>query len=355
VTRAVVATIALVVALCGCAVRTRAPAQLSGASPARVDVARILAAAPFATVLAQYDADLAALRRSVDDPAFANARTQINDATAGIRGRISAGSQRLRGLHVQPVALPTDAGVQPVRNFSGAVEPFARAALARVERAVALRAAAMREREATIAYDYERAHAGQRLVVQLKLRELHLDAVARRRYATVLASLDRQEAALVAAARARDDAELTIYRAQLRARAVADAGAMASDVAAHDRAARALAQSSVRTPATWLPRWTDDGARNAAILDDAGNDLTNRFGALRRADDSGMTAVRDEIAGLQRQRDALRAQIVASVMARAARIAAQAHFGRVYTNGAPSGAHDLTAEVMRSYSVSTGS
>ena len=351
-TRAVLVLLALLASCAPSPISSPEPAF--GAAPARIDLARVLASPPFAAMLAHYDADIAALRRSAGDPAFAGTRAAIAASASDVARRLDAGTQRLRNLHVEPVALPKSAA-QPAHDFGDAVEPFRRAALARAERATALRAAQMREREATIAYDYERAHGGRRLVLELKLRDLHLDAATRRRDRAELAALDASEAAMVSAARARDDAELASYRAQRQAQALAESASMAADVAAHARASRSISLQT-NSAQTWVPRWSDDaGANTVARFTAARADLTSRLLALRKADDAAGSSVNDEIAGLQRERDALRAQIVASAQARAVKIAAAQRLGRVYPSGAPAGARDLTGAVLQSYSVSTGS
>src|SRR5581483_3919911 len=209
--------------------------------------------------------------------------------------------------------------------------------------------------EATIAYDYERAHGGRRLVLELKLRDLHLDAATRRRDTAELAALDHGEAALVRAARVRDDAELATYRAQRQAAALAAVNAMSADVADHARATRTLSLKTA-SAAAWVPHWTDAaGAETVAQFTAARVDLTKRLLAVQSASDAAGTSVRQEIAALQRERDALREQIVASAEARAATIAARRGLGRVYAGVAPANARDLTGAVLHSYSVSTGS
>ncbi len=351
-TRACLVLVALLVSCSPHPVAQPQPAL--GGTPARIDLARVLAGPPFAAMLAQYDADLAVLRRASNDAAFAGTHAAIGTSATDVARRLDAGARRLNGLHAEPVALPKSTA-QPAHDFAAAVEPFRRAALARAERATALRAAQMREREATIAYGYERAHGGQRLVLQLKLRDLHLDAATRRRDTAELAALDAREAALVAAARARDDAELAAYRAQRQAETIASVSSMAADVAAHARATQTLSLET-QSAAGWIPHWsTAAGTSTVARFAAARADLTKRLLAVRDSGDADRASVKQEIVALQRERDALRAQIVASAEARAAKIAAAHGLGRVYTGAAPAHARDLTAAVLQSYSVSTGS
>ena len=99
-TRAVLVLLAL---LASCAPRTiSAPEPPSGATRARIDVTRVLASPPFAALLAQYDADLAALRRSARDAAFAGTHAAVGASAADVARRLDAGAQQLRGLHAEP-------------------------------------------------------------------------------------------------------------------------------------------------------------------------------------------------------------------------------------------------------------
>jgi hypothetical protein len=350
------AILALIVALASCAPQhAAAPPATSDGAPVYVDVARVVASSTFAIALAQYDVDLATLRRAAGDGAFVNVRAQITNAVADSARRLDAGARHVAGLRVQPVRLPANAPVTSGSDFTSEVAPFRKSVQARVERAVSLRAAQMREHEATVAYDFERAHAGRRLVLQLKLRDLHVDAVTRRNYQVQIAELDRQEAALVSAARVRDNATLGAYRAQLDAEGGADTASMAADVAAHARSTRNLAKPDMQAAQAWLPHWKDDVAETREQFAATRADITSRLLVLRAAGDSARSSLRDEITGLQRERDALHAQIVASIEARARQIAAARHLGRVYTDAAPAGARDVTDAVLRSYCVSTGS
>ena len=348
--------LALIVALASCAPQhAAAPPATNDGAPVYVDVARVVASSSFAIALAQYDADLATLRRAAGDRAFANVRAEMINAAADSGRRLDAGAEHIAGLRVQPVRLPANAPAKSGGDFTSTVAPFRKSVRARVDRAVDLRAAQMREHEATVAYDFERAHAGRRLVLQLKLHDLHVDAARRRNYQAQIAELDRQEAALVSAARVGDNVTLGSYRAQLDAEGAADAASMAADVAAHARSTRNLAEPDMHAAQAWLPHWKDDIAETRAQFAATRGDLTNRLLALRAAGDSARSSLIDEITGLQRERDALHAQIIASIEARARQIAAAQHLGRVYTDGAPAGARDVTDEVLSSYCVSTAS
>jgi hypothetical protein len=340
--------------LIGCGAPPQPPDTPPNAPGARIDLARALARHPFAAVLAQYDIDIATLERAAGKRPFADFHARLEAGGAENDRRLRAAAVRTRAMRFQPIQLPANDAARP--DFSTAeTGSFQHAAQARVERAVALRASQLREREATVAFDFERAHAGQRLVLELKLRDLHLDSQTRRRYRAQLDALQRRENALVQAEREGDDGTLAAYRAELRARAVADSAALTSDLASHARAMRELPKPQVRPLAGSTLFQSNDGAPDGAAFDAARRDLTAYRLDVRATDDSARGDAGTEIVNLERERDALRAQIIASIEARAAGIAAQRHLGRLYTTAAPAGARDVTGDVLRSYWVSTGS
>jgi hypothetical protein len=348
--------LAALAVLIGCASPTSSTVAQPAGPPARIDLARALARHPFAPVLAQYNADIATLRRATGDVALRNVHQLLVSSAVDVEHRLQISSARARELRAQPIQPLPAAAAESRRDFSGGViGAFAQAAQSRVARAVDLRAAQLREHEATAAYDYERAHAGRRLVLGLKLRDLHLDASNRRRYQTQVDALDRQEMALLDAERARDAGILAAYGSQLRAQANADAVSMASDLANHARAMRAIPQPQMRALPNSLRHPADSRAATLAAFADARHDLTDRWNALRGMDDAARADAAREISELERQRDVLRAQIVTSIEARAARIAATQRLGKIYTVDAPREARDITDAVVRSYSVSTGS
>jgi hypothetical protein len=112
---------------------------------------------------------------------------------------------------------------------------------------------------------------------------------------------------------------------------------------------RDLPEPRTQTLPSSLLHPKDDATATGAAFAAARHDLTARLLTLRAGDDSANAGVRDEIANLERERDGLRDEIVASIVARAARIAANQHLGRLYTSGAPNSARDITGDVLRSY------
>ncbi|MGA8533117.1 MAG: hypothetical protein WB615_03285 [Candidatus Tumulicola sp.] len=349
--------LAILAVLVGCAAPPAAQTQWPrNGPPARIDLARALAHHPFASVLAQYDADIATLRRAAGIAAFTNVHQAIDANAADLDRRLKTASSRLHGLRTQAIRAPRPARAGSSSVFgSKTIASFEQAAQARVARALDLRAAQLRESEATAAFDFDRAHAGRRLVLGLKLRDLHLDKATRRRFESELGTLDRQEAALLENRRRSDRGVLAAYQERLRAQALADSASMASDVTAHTKAMHDLPRPAMPALPDAMLHPDAQNMRDAIAFDGARRDLTARLFDLRSRDDAARDDVRTEITALVRERDALRAQIVASIEARAERIAGTERLGRVYEAGAPRGARDITGEVERSYSVSTGS
>ncbi len=347
-------TALILVAVVGCATPATRQESPSNGAAVRIDIGRALVRHPFAPILAQYDADIATLRRAAEDPAFRDLHADIGTSAADVERRLQSASGRLlRAPAIQPARAP---GAATRRDFDGSVvASFKDASQARVARALDLRSAQLHEHEATIAFDFERAHAGQRLVLGLKLRDLHLDAATRRRYQTQLDEFDREESARVDAERNRDAGILSAYAVQLRARALADSAAMASDFTSHARIMHAM--PPLQIPALQNPKLGPDAATKETIaaFGKARSNLSSRLAELQTMDDGARDVVRTEISDLVQQRDTLRKQIIASLEARAASIVAARHLGRLYTGGAPRSARDITDDVLRSYGVTAGS
>lgn len=264
----------------------------------------------FARVLAQYDADLSTLRRLQNGTPSAGFDAAVGNARASVaRDAVIAATQTRRlDLGAPPegrtiAAAPDPIGPQALGSFRSAWQK-------RIDRALSLRRQQLREREADVAYAFERAHAGQRLILRVRLRELHLDSAAAVRYRAQLRALDAREAALVGAQRTRDAGVLTAYASRLRAQADRDIAAMASELAAHQRSVAAVpAPSNARIPAH-LTR--DTRAQAAAAFRDAGNGLAQNFATLQRSHDDARASLAREIAQLQRERDALVAEMRAA-------------------------------------------
>jgi hypothetical protein len=316
--------------------------------PARVDIGRALTQHPFAAVLAQYDVDIATLRDDAGTAAFQNLHRQLESNAAAIADELARAAANAHNLRTRTIGPALSQGADFRQGFGpDTLASFRDALQTRTLRAHDLRAMQLREHEANVALAFERAHAGRRLVLEVKLHNLYLDEATYRTYRAQLASLDAQEEAALDADRRHASTELARYDAQLRARSADDAAAMSAELANHARAM----QSVPRPAATSLPKSIaaghDERPAALAAFDTAHHDLTGRFGELAAIDDRARSDARAELAALVRERDALRAQIIASIEARARRIATAEHLGQLYFTDAPSSARDITDAVLR--------
>lgn len=300
------ALLTLLAATAACSPQAQPPHQRALAAAARETLVRLIG---------QYDADIATLRRARDGPISATLKGQLTSdatiATAELRDaatRIARESQPR--AQAAPAAPQADPGPATIARFQSAAEQ-------RVARAIELRAQQLREREADAAFDFERAHAGRRLGLELKMRALHLAAPDAARYRRELESLTRAEELVVAAQRARDRAELDAYGAHLRAQASAGIASLTTELRARSVAARAVPTPKAGALTKALTR--DDRAAAAEAFAGARGDIERRYAQLRQTHDAAQASLDVEIAALERQRDALRAALSIAQMRGAAR------------------------------------
>jgi hypothetical protein len=191
----------------------------------------------------------------------------------------------------------------------------------RTLRALDARAQQFREKESTLAFDLEKSHAGQRLVLQLQLRDLHLDKAKRAALQAKLYALDASVDAAVQARRRSDDARLADYAAQLHAQQNADEARMARSVA-HATSANVAQRMHITEslpPEAAALRGYDPAAGASSVgaaIADAGSDLHGRFAQLQSVDRSSRTDTDARIAALERQRAQLYAAIVSDIRCR---------------------------------------
>lgn len=283
----------IVLCLCACAASARVPqAHEPVATISARDLASAVAHHPLAPLLKQYDEELAALRAP-------QALGAINDTP------------------IAAVRVPTNlAQNHPAESYRQALADQERAQLSdyaaalarRVDEGVALRAAQLREKEATLDFDLARADAPKRLTLRLRLQNLYLDHHQRALLQAQLAAMNAREEGPVAALRQADAAELASYRAQLQAQNARDYAAMASQLHASQRSDVATGQAIDRAPSARSVREAQQG------FDRARSDLTARFKELRSADASARAAAITEIRALQDEREALYQAIVAQIL-----------------------------------------
>ena len=208
-----------------------------------------MATHPLHGVLTQYDREIAALRNTqkvagLHDPGLSA------DTCSGIARRpmprrrghaplqsegaiLSADLERERQgiadlLRSQQVADRKKAAstTRLVTETNANLRAYGEALAERTQRAYAARQQQLREKESSLAYELERRDAGKRLLLRLKLDDLHANAGQRAQLQASLAALQSSEARAIDALRRYDASELAAYRAQLERTASVEAAAM---------------------------------------------------------------------------------------------------------------------------------
>jgi hypothetical protein len=348
------------------------------------DLPKLIAGHPLHGVLAAYDREIGALRstqtvRGLNDPAG-----RARSGAASLRDR--SGAARLRAQAIaardtRPDLLQEDAALSTIvalrsasagaawrysdeldREVTASLSAFERATAQRTGRALQARRQQLREKELMLAYDLARRDAPQRLLVRLKLSELHLDAGTRMALESQLAALNDREASAIATTRRGDALVLGSYRRQLQEEGATANVRMAAQLrakgAAND-AIRLRALQSESNAAAALPdvpsqlalfhstyRSAADAQAIAEGFGAAGADLSRRFGELSRVDERSRAATAAQIQRLAADRGKLYRSIVAQIERIADRLARTRHLTKVLVaNSRPKGSIDLTAAI----------
>ncbi|HTU82628.1 MAG TPA: hypothetical protein VMF61_10895 [Candidatus Acidoferrales bacterium] len=264
--------------------------------------------------------------------------TAALDADADVRGAIERGLEPPE--FVGSARADLDAYRHELETEAGAAVAAYQASMAlRARNAIAARATQLRERESALAYDLARRDGTQRMMLRLKLADLHLEPPSRARLRAQLDAIDRRDAGAVAAMRQADAAQLAGYRTVVYARGARQGAAMSQRLQAEAAKALALrarvfraqrAGASARIAfafAGGLPSASDvtgqlgplddfdpaaEAGSIAAALSHASAGVATRFDALRAADDASQKATVAQIAALQRARNRLAAAIAAA-------------------------------------------
>ena len=348
-----------------------------------VDLQRLVANHPLHGILAQYDRDIAALRATqqvagLRDPALsaADAVTSLRADTASAASRADAIGKRdgsadlarerqsitavLRSQRAADRAMAVSRS-QLVTETNANLHAFSGAIARRTERAYAARQQQLRENESTLAYQLERRDAGKRLMLRLKLDDLHASPAQRARLQTALTALDASERQPLDALRRADANDLAVYQSQLQRDASAGAGAMDSQLRVKSAANYAVFQrvfSEAGATAGTLPspsqlaalRTTYAPSRSAQSIASgmrsASDDVAQRFEAAAAVDADSQRDVAAQLRSLRAARAALYRTIVAQIRATAQLVARQRHVRAVtFVNGRSQRGVDLTAAV----------
>jgi hypothetical protein len=345
---------------------------------------RLIAAHPLHAVLVEYDREIAALRSTQTLPGLRDAAATTAKAAAAQRREAAAGQAIVARVNARgedfdrsrertalaTLAASRSASDAAMSSYSGAlvretntsISAYESATLQRSERAYDARAQQLREKELTLAFDLERADAGERLKLELKLNDLHLTTSRRAALKVALESLDQRELRTVAAQRRQDAAILASYRqrledegasanaqmtAQLRTKAAANFAVRTRVLQAQSSAAGAVANLPARIAA--FSRTYHRAADAAAIdsgLQMASGDLSRSLSALAAADRQSQRYTAAQIAALEADRSALYQTIVAQILRAAQRIAAEHRLASVdFAGSRPPHSVDITAAV----------
>jgi hypothetical protein len=294
-------------------------------------------------MLREYDADLTTLRIARNPQGLTGISARVAADVADANDVLAAAARETEALAVRAPQIPST-GTPPDRG-AAAVATYREALEQRNDRALLLRSSQLQESEANAAYEFDRAHAGTRLQLHVKLRNLHLEPHERRRMQAELDTLQAEENSLVAGLRRQNDATLTDFARALQHEGNANLTELAGDVDAHRQAANQL-RDGVRSPDPALGR--DDRAAALQAYRSSGADIARRLNDVATQDRSASARAAAAVSDLQHARSALRAEIVASIEATARNVAGERGLGRVYESNAPEDASDITAEVVRS-------
>ena len=356
-------------------------AQARAANAGFVDLSRLVATHPLHGVLTQYDREIAALRNTqkvagLHDPGLSATHAAVSltadAATAGSRAAaigghdLSADLERERQgiaglLRSQQVAdrKKATSTTRLVTETNANLRAYGDALAERTQRAYAARQQQLREKESGLAYDLERRDAGKRLMLRLKLDDLHLNSAQCAHLQASLAALIVGEVRAIDALRRSDASELAAYRAQLERAASAEAGAMDVQLRAKSQANYAILQRVFNEEAGTVGAFplasevaafsksyapSSNAQSIVAGMRYASRDVAQRFGELSAADAQSKRDLAAQLALLQANRAQLYRSILAEIRSAAKRVARERHLSGIkfVADRANSGGLDLT-------------
>ena len=361
------------------------------ASTGFADLPQLIAGHPLHGVLAAYDREIAALRSTQTVSGLEDPAGRARSVAAALRNR--SGAARLRAQAIaardtRPDLLQENSALSTIVALGGASEraashysddlnrevtaslsAFERATTQRTGRALQARRQQLREKELMLAYDLARRDAPQRLLLRLKLSELHLDAATRKALESQLAAVNEREGDALAAARRWDAAVLGSYRRQLQEEGATANAQMVSQLRAKGDANDAIrlrvlhAESNAAAALPVVPsqlalfrssyRSAADAQAIAVGFGAAGVDLSRRFGELSDVDERSRAATAAQIQRLTVDRGKLYRSIVAQIERIANRLARTRHLTKVLVaNSRPKGSIDLTAAILAAFTPS---
>lgn len=338
--------ITLILGLAACTQdQERRAGTQGGGGGARVDMQALVQSHPLSAEVRQLDRDIATLETARAGN-WQRVPQSIGEAGTSIGAQLDNAHRRAQAFDVQPPSRRHVTAIPRRDDRAGQIGAYEAALNARETRALSLREAQAMEKESSIEYQFDRAHAGERLRLRLRAATLRSDRQADPSIVARLKSLDSQERSLVDDQRAKDRADLAAYRAALAADTSAQLASMQRDITAHGEAARAIprADPQIVGRAGALPEKTDR-ARTAAAFALARDDLAARFADLHSTSAGDSAATVAEIAALRAERAELENEMRAEILAVAREVALERKLGDVVTEKASSGVPDITDPV----------
>jgi hypothetical protein len=349
----------------------------------------LLAVHPLHQMLEAYDREIAALRSTETVSNLTDPSAESQRAAAALQRDVSAtrsrvdrlatsisGQDRARERQALAAAAASESASdremesyrdELARETSANLSAYASAIAQRTQRAYAAREQQLHENELTLAFDRARQNAGQRLMLRLKLQDLHLAHTTREKLQAEVAALNERDSAALADLRRTDSAVLKRYGAQLqRDGAVANAQ-MASQLrskAAANLALRFRVLESEAESARILPdlssrlgafsssyRFSADATAVNGGLRAARSNLTQRFAVLGADDRQSRAETVAQIGAIERARNELRGAMIVQIERYAKRLARDRHLASVVFSSRPTDSVDVTgalaAELVR--------
>jgi hypothetical protein len=230
----------------------------------------------------------------------------------------------------------------------------------------------LQQNETDLSLRLTQQDASARLAIKMRLSNLAMDPAARKQAQAQLAAIDAKEGAQVTAMRNADNATLRAYHARLDRETSSAISTQTGAIASQTRAKledhrnqvgaqlRSLAPAppaqnltpSVRAQIAdiqkkYAAQFQTDAAKTMGQYQATKSDLDRQFAALHGADVGATGAAATELQSLQKRRNDLYNDIVASVERDANRIAKDKGFDIVFVNIlAAGGGYDLTNQVI---------
>lgn len=313
----------------------------------------------------------------------ADIRAALGAAGAGTNGSQPVQQmQNVSSAQAQQVAAQANADFNAyqqgvIAQDNAAVQQISKQLSDRADREYRQRATQLQEKESQLSLELSQQDASKRLDLRMKLNSLALPDAQRKQYRDQLAGLDKNEAAIVAAQREKDQKALADYQKQLQEQTRAQITAQAQKI--HDATRSKLASrhnevsqqvasqmqglqpqaipsnlpAATRDKLAQIDRqykdaFKADAQKTIQQYQSTKADLDAQYQALQSADGTASVSANKELAQLQKQRDDLYNKMVDQIKRDAGTVAAKRGLQVVFMNieGAGGGI-DLTDDVEK--------